>query len=116
MEFTNWDGEHFDTFLSDPNFRGGVSVYEPGFGISVSVFFRKMANEWEGAEEKQWTWVSLEGELSTSATCDLTGHTTLRVAIQKYNETRWQLEGTLVLEGGQLRRIARTVENYFRRN
>lgn len=86
----------------------GVDTYDP-VGRLAS-FFRDLATHshgWRGEKD----WGSLEGELSFVATCDATGHITLRVRLRGGPFYHWSLAGVLLLEAGQLDNIAKQVES-----
>ena len=77
------------------------SYLSEGFGD----FFADLARCWKG-----WTgvkeWTSLEGELVLRAECDRTGHVELFVHLHDGAPARWTVESVLVMEAGQLDRIA----------
>lgn len=68
-------------------------------------FFGQLADDWRG-----WTgereWESLEGELRLRAEADRTGHVYLRIRLQGGAPDRWTVDALLVLEAGQLQRMA----------
>lgn len=68
-------------------------------------FFAGLAVDWRGWTGNR-TWTSLEGELTLTAESDRTGHVYLRVHLQDGAPARWEVEAELVLEAGQLERIA----------
>jgi hypothetical protein len=72
-----------------------------GFGA----FFADIAKGWRG-----WTgtltWAALEEELALSATSDRTGHVYLAVVLRRGGPAEWRVETELVIEAGQLDRLA----------
>jgi len=68
-------------------------------------FFGGLATEWKGWKGGR-EWRALEGELNLKAKSDRTGHVYLSVELCDGAPPRWQLNATLVLEAGQLDRLA----------
>jgi len=68
-------------------------------------FFGGIATNWKGWKGAR-EWSALEGEMNLKAHSDRTGHVYLSVEIQDGAPPRWQLNATLVLEAGQLDRLA----------
>jgi Family of unknown function (DUF6228) len=68
-------------------------------------FFATLAHGWRG-----WTgtvaWASLKEELKLSATSDRTGHVFLGVTLRRGSPAEWRVATELVLEAGQLDRLA----------
>jgi hypothetical protein len=74
-------------------------------------FFAGLAADWRG-----WTghrrWASLEGELAFTAESDRAGHVYLHVHLHDGAPARWEVEAELVLEAGQLERVAREARTF----
>jgi len=68
-------------------------------------FFAGLATNWKGWKGGR-EWRALEGELSLKAESDRTGHVYLSVELHDGAPPRWQLNATLVVEAGQLDRLA----------
>jgi hypothetical protein len=75
--------------------------------------FVDIAREWSGWKgEKKWG--ALEGEYNLSATCDSLGHITLKVGMMpNAYPPVWSAIVSLVIEAGQLDKLAREVETFF---
>ena len=91
----------------------GVWLYTYADGLNS--FFQKLASfkmPWQGAH----TWESLEGEFSISATCATLGQVTFLVRLRNYvvSPEDWQVEAGLVTELGQLEKIAKDANTFFR--
>lgn len=68
-------------------------------------FLESLAVDWKGWKGER-KWDSLEGELSLKAKADRTGHVYLSIEIRDGAPPRWQVTASLLLEAGQLDRIA----------
>ena len=113
LEFSDRVGGYYRVSLSGSGFHGTCQVYayEPGTGPDK--FFRDLATNWRGWQGKK-EWLSLEGELRFSATCDSTGHTSLSVRLHSGPYPfDWSLSGVLLLEAGGLEGIVAEVEKFF---
>jgi hypothetical protein len=74
-------------------------------------FFKSLAESWRGWDgEKKWE--DLEHRVGLTATCDLTGHITLKVLVR---DSHYSGCATLsiYLEAGDLEALAHQVESYF---
>jgi len=73
--------------------------------VGLADFFAGIAADWRG-----WTgsreWASLDGELTLRAESDRTGHVYLRARLRHGAPAEWLVAVVLVLEGGQLDRLA----------
>lgn len=110
---TGCDGCHFDaSFVSTP-LSASVRVYEIQ-PQNWSAFFADIAAHWKG-----WSGIkqleSLEGHLGVSATSDSLGHISLRVKLRDVipGAPDWRAEGTLVVEAGQLEKLAYEAKEFF---
>ena len=114
MELFGCDGDYFKVTLSGPSVHGTAQVYsfEPR-PTCLAGFFRDLAVHWRGWTGKK-EWASLEGELALAATCDSTGHTSLRICLKSgpYSSD-WSLSVGLAIEAGQLEGIAEQVESFI---
>lgn len=90
--------------ISDVSLRGEARV---GIFMSQGIgdFFGNLATNWTGWEGNK-EWASLEGELKLKASCDCLGHIFLSVDLKNGAPPIWQIQAELVLEAGQLNRIA----------
>jgi hypothetical protein len=74
-------------------------------------FFKSLAESWRGWEgEKKWE--DLEHRLGLTATCDRTGHVTVKVLVQD-SQYSGRAVLPIYLEAGGLEDIAQRVESYF---
>jgi len=105
--------EYFRVSAVGPGFSGALRVY--GYmGSGLPDLFEDLARNWRGFDgEKSWS--SLEGEFSLRASADKLGHTCLGFTLHE-RHCDWTLEGALVLEAGQLDRIAREVRRFWHRD
>ncbi len=93
--------------LTSPEFSGAIDVYShDGFNHLVS-FFESLAQDWKGWDGAR-VWGSLEGDFEVSATNDRRGHISLSVLLHRDfgNPEPWRLVAGLVVEAGQLDKIA----------
>jgi hypothetical protein len=74
-------------------------------------FFQELAASWRGWDGVK-TWKDLEHRVDLSATCDKTGHMTLKVTVRDANYSG-RVELPLCLEAGQLERLSREVHAFF---
>ena len=79
-----------------------VSAYMFG---GFADFFGGLATAWKGWKGGR-EWHAMEGELNLKAQSDRTGHVYLSVELCDGAPPRWQVNATLVLEAGQLDRLA----------
>jgi len=110
---TGYDGCHFDASLVSIPLSASVRVYDIQ-PQNWSAFFQDLAANWKGwSGEKRME--SLEGHLAVSATSDSLGHVSLRVRLRDIipGTADWCAEGTLVVEAGQLQRLADDARKFF---
>lgn len=77
--------------------------------------FETLAENWKGwSEEKKWS--SIEGEFAITCTHDKRGHIKLDIEMhQEFGSSEpWRLRASLVLEAGQLERIAKDAKEFFK--
>jgi hypothetical protein len=111
---SGYDGCHFDASLVSTALSASVRVYDIQ-PQNWSAFFSDLAANWKGwpgAKQRE----SLEGHLSVSATSDSLGHISLRIKLRDVipGAPDWRAEGTLVVEAGQLDRLANEAKKFFR--
>ena len=73
--------------------------------VGLPEFFAQMARDWRGWVDTR-EWEAFEGELRLSATMDRTGHISLVVELENGFGLKWTAKAILVLEAGQLDRLA----------
>jgi hypothetical protein len=116
LEFSGYSGGYYNVSVNGTNCHGAGKVYAYEPASKISAFFHDMAANSRGWNGKK-NWGSLEGELSLSATCDSTGHITLSVELHSGPYPfDWRLSAVLLIEAGQLERIASQVEKFIGRN
>jgi hypothetical protein len=96
-----------DYFLAEVRHAGLHATARVGSYLSGGLgdFFSGLAADWTGwAGAREWG--SLEGELTLRAESDRTGHVYLRVRLRRGAPAEWEVEVALVLEAGQLGRLA----------
>ena len=101
---------HLVAQLRGPGLDASVLVSSymfEGFGE----FFESLATDWKGWKGER-KWDSMEGELSLKATTDRTGHVYLSIELRDGAPPRWETTANLVLEAGQLDRIARSGRDF----
>lgn len=110
---TGYDGCHFDVSLVATALSASVRVYDIQ-PQNWSSFFEDLAANWKGwfGEKKMQ---SLEGHLAVSASSDSLGHISLRVKLRDIipGTPDWRAEGTLVVEAGQLEKLASHAKRFF---
>ena len=80
-----------------------VSSYQ---SLGLPEFFAGMARDWKGWSGER-SWASFETELSLTATSDRTGHVSLVTELRGgAYPNGWTARATMVLEAGQLDRLA----------
>jgi hypothetical protein len=110
---TGYDGCHFDVSLVSTPLSASVRVYDIQ-PQNWSAFFQDLATNWKGwSGEKKME--SLERHLAVVATSDSLGHISLRVKLRDIipGTADWRAEGTLVVEAGQLERLANDARKFF---
>lgn len=79
-----------------------VSTY---LANGFAAYFLRLATDWRGWSGQR-EWASLEGDLALTAECDRAGHVYLHVHLHDGAPARWEVGAELVLEAGQLERLA----------
>ena len=106
------DGTTFVARLESSAVQARVEVYDIGLH-EWSELFRELAANWRGwngAKEHG----SLEEHLHLSCTSDEAGHVEVRIRMRgEHTGLEWNVEQSLVLEAGQLDRLARDAATYF---
>lgn len=107
-----YDRDYFRAELRGLNLHAQARV---GIYLSTGLagLFGEMASQWRGWEGRK-TWSSLEGELHLTAEADRTGHVTLVAQLKEGAPSVWSLELVLVVEAGQLERLAREAHAFER--
>lgn len=90
--------------------RARVSKY---LSHGLGSFFRGCAEDWRGWEGTR-IWSSLEEELRFSAETDKLGHVFLEIRLRDGTPPHWELVVKLVVEAGQLDRLAAHAESFDR--
>jgi hypothetical protein len=110
---TGDDGCHFDASLISIALSASVRVYDIQ-PQNWTAFFNDLAKNWKGWSGEK-TMESLEEHLTVSATSDSLGHISLRVKLRHIipGTADWRAEGTLVVEGSQLERLAGEARRFF---
>jgi uncharacterized protein DUF6228 len=108
--------ESFYATLSLEGLRSSIRVHTPpyyGGPEGLAKLFEDIAANWRGwSGEKNWA--SLEGEMRISCTCDKLGHTRMAVLLRDLHPERgWTASGSLIMEAGQLDKIARSVREFL---
>ena len=104
LELLPYDRDYFLAALRSSGLEATARVGSYMSG-GLGAFFAGLAGSWKGWEGTR-TWSSLEGELELQAKSDHTGHVFLSVRLHYGAPARWQAEVELVLEAGQLDRLA----------
>lgn len=100
--------------LRGPNMWCRTSVYTlERRGDGLPEFFKELAANWKGFNgEKSWS--SLETDFVIDCQADSLGHFALEISIADNREMR--CENTIQLESGQLAKIAKKLDDFFRNN
>lgn len=104
-----------DYFLAEVRHTGMEAIARVSKYMSDGLgdFFGGLAADWRGWPGTR-EWSALEGELQLMARTDRTGHTYLRVQLRDGAPAHWTVEAELVLEAGQLERIAAAAQAFER--
>lgn len=102
-----------DYFIAALRIRGleataRVSSYMSG---GLGEFFAGLAAEWRGWKGVR-AWSSLEGELQLRAKSDRSGHVFFTVQLRDGAPARWEAEVELIVEAGQLDRLAASAREF----
>lgn len=103
----------FDFTLVHGGLRASVGVYLHEVD-SLAAYFQDLAKKWKGWKGDD-IWESLEHELLLSASCDKLGHVRLKAKIQYMlgAQDSWSTQGAIIVEAGQLDRIAKEVADFL---
>ena len=106
------DRESFLAEVHQPGLHATALVYSY-LSAGLGEFFAGLAASWTGwAGVREWG--SLEGELTLRAESDRTGHVYLTVRLRRGAPPEWEVEAALVLEAGQLERLAAAARAFER--
>jgi Family of unknown function (DUF6228) len=98
--------ERFKVKISAHDLTAIALVYRVHGGFSPASLFAQMAADWKGWQG-EFTWESMENELSLRCEQDRAGHVSIRIATcSGPTEEDWKVQATVMTEAGQLERIA----------
>ncbi len=105
--------EYYRVTVNSKNLAATAKVYAYQPGSQLIHFFDDLAANWKGWKgEKQWQ--SLEGEFTLSCESDSLGHILMEVSlISGFYEDDWNIKVPIVLEAGQLEKIALDIKHFF---
>lgn len=118
LEFSNPEVSSSGSFdfyavtLSTTGLKASLRI-EAYWEAGLIELFNEIARDWKGWDGKK-EWESIERSLALSAVADRAGHTYLTVELQVPDFNGWYARAVLTLEAGQLQKIARDVERFFR--
>jgi uncharacterized protein DUF6228 len=98
------DRDSYLVTLKGPDLEARGKVWN-GVGTGLGDFVAELARSWRGWDGLR-KWSSMEGELELEAVMDRTGHVHLTVALQYRLPVLWRVQLQLVVEAGQLDRLA----------
>ncbi len=113
VEFSEVEGEWFriSVVARDHSATRRISAHTDEGGVAR--LFAEAARDWKGWKRPK-VWESLERDLRLELTADSLGHVTLAVSLRQLGGSDpWQLEAEIVLDAGQLARIARDAEEMW---
>jgi hypothetical protein len=114
LRFSDIQGDYFYATLTSPEYSGTVRIWAYTASYGLAELFEAMAKQWRG-----WTgemnWSSIEGEFAITCTRDKLGHITLNIEMrQDFGDLEpWRLRAGLVVDAGQLDRIAKDARKFF---
>lgn len=115
LEFFNLTQDYFSVRFSSPSLSAShrVWIYDRDTHLLVKLF-EEMAQNWKGWEGVK-IWEAIEGDFGLACTSDRLGHITLKVElVGRRSPESWFAEFNLVLEAGQLDKIATRMAALFR--
>ena len=97
----------FSAALVDDHLSARVTIGHVGGGLDLDKYFAAMATDWRGWKGSR-VWESTALELRLEAAADGRGHVFLTVTLQTgwLSSSGWQAQANLVIEAGQLDRLA----------
>ena len=99
--------------LVDQNLSAASRVYAAH--SHPAPMFAEMARNWAGWQGEV-CWLSLERELGLRCSRDRRGHVTIRAELRSgVRPDDWRAEATIIVEAGQLERLARQASAFFGR-
>lgn len=116
--FHDLSKEYFFIDLKGSNLSAYLKVYiwDGMFVESLDVFFQKLAScktPWQGEQ----VWESPEGEFTLSASCTTLGNVFFRIKLLPLPiDEAWQVQAVFESELGQLEKIAKDANLFFRAN
>ncbi len=113
--FSGIEGDSFGASFRVRDTRAAVRVWGYADAAPLVDLFRSIARDWRGWDGSR-SWRSPGGEIRLSCTSDRLGHVTIEVAMVGIEKPEaWKFAGTLVVDPGQLDRIANEVQGFFAR-
>ena len=107
------DENTYSAELTSASLSMTTRVYQFGGGDRLNEFWRDLARDWRGWDGVR-TWEPLEGCLYLSAVSDRLGHVTVTVRLEDRVPFRFAAEAQLLVEAGQLDRIASEAQRFCR--
>ncbi|MGC1377264.1 MAG: DUF6228 family protein [Anaerolineales bacterium] len=113
--FSNRKEEYFFVELKSSSLSASTEVWT-GINSSLHTFFQKLANFKTPWKDEQ-VWEAFEGEFKISATCTTVGHVIfwIKLSGSPGGAEEWKAETGLETELGQLERIAKNANIFFKR-
>ena len=105
--------EYYRVFLKAKDLVASAKVYAYEPHGKLSQFFADLAAHWKDLEGQK-RWRSLEGELTLLCDADGRGHVVMQVTLKSgLYEDDWSVQAAIIIEAGQLDRIAANVKRFF---
>ena len=102
----------FPVHLTGPAMSASVNAYEHEYHV-LPRFFEELTKHWRGWDGEK-TYESVESHVAMKATADRLGHVYLRVTVRSIDASAdWRAEATLLIEAGQLDRLATSARLTF---
>ena len=112
LRFSDIRGDYFHANLTNPEYSGTVKIWAYTDAHYLVDLLASMAENWQGwTGEKKWS--SIEGEFSITCTHDKLGHISLDVEMHQDFEEPWRLRASLLVDAGQLEKIAKDANKFF---
>ncbi len=117
ITFSAWRDLYFNVRFSSPRISFGKTVYAYTDHAALVDLFERMATSWKGWQGTK-EWASMESDMDLRCTHDGLGHIDLELSlINKDGQAEWwRSSAHLVVDAGQLDRIAFELRKFFEDN
>jgi hypothetical protein len=97
--------DYIEVTVTGSGLAASAKVAQIGGGDGLHHYWADLSENWRGWSGEK-VWQSYEGDLMFSATCDRTGHVTMKLILARGTAWKWKIQTVIAIEAGQLERLA----------